>query len=87
MQTYLTSFAIDLPVRPLAGTSLLDDLTQVARNAVARHRQRRLLRQLARRDPRLLRDMGFDPHEVHLAAENTWDEFRPELMLRQAPWI
>ena len=74
----MTTLAITLPVRPLAGRSLRDDLAQLWHNEVARHRHRRLLRQLSRRDPRLVADMGFDPEEVQAAAEGTWDELHPE---------
>ena len=87
MQTHLTAPAIDFPSYPLVGTSLRDDLSQLIGNALARHRHRRLLRKLARRSSHLLRDMGFDPREVQMAAEDSWDEYRPELMLRRAPWI
>lgn len=74
-------------VRPLPGSTLVDDLGQLWRNEMARRERKRLLRGLARRDARLIADMGFDPEEVRRAAEDTWDEFRPELMLRSAPWI
>jgi len=87
MQTHLTAPAIEFPSRPVVGTSFRDDLSQPIGNALARHRHRRLLRRLARRSPRLLRDMGFDPREVQMAAENSWDEYRPDLLLRSAPWI
>ena len=83
----MTDMAFDLSTRPLAGTTFRDDLVQLARNWRARQQQRSLMRQLARRDPRLLADMGLDPCDVRSAVENTWDEFRPERMLRSAPWI
>ena len=83
----MTGLAVELPVRPLAGLTLRDDVAQLLRNAMTRRQHRRLMRQLARRDARLVADMGFDPEDVRAAAEGSWDEFRPELMLRSAPWL
>jgi uncharacterized protein YjiS (DUF1127 family) len=83
----MTTLAISLPVRPLAGASLQDDLRQLARNMAARRQQRRLMRQLARLDARLIADMGFDPQAAREAVENSWDEWHPDRMLRSAPWI
>lgn len=83
----MTTLAMTLPVRHLAGRSLHEDLVQLWRNQLARSRHRRMLRRLARYSPRLIADMGLEAHDVHLAVENSWDEYRPELMLRQAPWI
>lgn len=46
--------------------------------AMRRHRQeRRALVSLSRQDPRLLRDMGFDPEEVYRALDGSWDEVDP----------
>jgi hypothetical protein len=83
----MTTLAITLPVRPLVGRSLHEDLVQLWRNQMARHRHRKLLRKLARYSPRLIADMGGDPEAARLAVENSWDEWHPERMLRSAPWI
>ncbi len=71
--------------RPLSGSTLWADLAQVVRNIVARHRERQLIIALSRRNSRLLDDMGFDPEAIRKAVENSWDEYRPELMSRE-PW-
>ncbi len=42
-----------------------------------RRRQKRDLVRLARVEPRLLRDMGFDPAVVREAVRGTWDEIDP----------
>lgn len=83
----MTSLAITLPVRPLAGRSLRDDLIQLWRNELARRQHRRLLRQLGRRSPRLIADMGFDPDQARATVENSWDEWHPDRLLRSAPWL
>jgi hypothetical protein len=38
--------------------------------------EHRILIDLSRKDPRLLRDMGFDPEEIYDAVANAWDEAR-----------
>ena len=67
---------------PLAGTSLFDDLAQLARNHFARRHRRRLLRGLSRHAPRQLADMGFDPAEIRDAVEGSWDEWHPGRLAR-----
>ncbi len=83
----MTTLAMSLSIRPLAGQSLRSDLVQLWRNQLARHRHRQMLRRLARYSPRLIADMGLETHDVLMAVENSWDEYRPDLMLRPAPWI
>lgn len=83
----MAALALRTMVCPLPGATLRDDFVQLWRNALARRRHRRLLRQLGRLSPRLIADMGFDPDEVLGAAENSWDEWHPDRMLRSAPWI
>lgn len=34
-------------------------------------------RQLSRKEPRLLRDMGFDPSSIRAAVRGSWDEIEP----------
>ena len=47
-------------------------------HAIADWRQkRRDLAKLARLDPRLVTDMGFDPAAIHEAVRNSWDEVEP----------
>jgi uncharacterized protein YjiS (DUF1127 family) len=83
----MTTLTITVPVCPLVGRSLRDDLVQLWRNERARRQQRRLLRGLARLSPRLIADMGIDPDAARAAAEDSWDEWHPDRMLRSAPWI
>jgi hypothetical protein len=60
-------------LRPRLGNGLA-----TFRHAVATAWQRRrALSQLARVEPRLLRDMGFDPAAVRDAARGTWNEIEP----------
>jgi hypothetical protein len=42
-----------------------------------RRRSARALLVLARRDPRLIRDMGLDPEAIRAALEGSWDDMRP----------
>lgn len=71
---------------PLSGATLWGDLAQLFRNIAARHRQRQLIVALSRRNSRLLEDMGFDPEAIRRAVENSWDEYRPELIWRGEAW-
>ena len=71
---------------PLAGTSLVADVTQLIANHRARRERRRLLRGLSRISPRQLVDMGVDPAEVRDAVEGSWDEWHPGCMLRRVTW-
>lgn len=47
-------------------------LVDGARTALARARYRRSIRGLARLQPHLLRDMGFEPEAVYDATEGDW---------------
>lgn len=83
----MAALALRLVAHPLPASSLAGDIVQVWRNEMARRERRRLLRHLSRLDARLIVDMGFDPTEARAVVENSWDELRPELMQRSAPWI
>lgn len=39
--------------------------------------ERRVIVALSRLDPRLIRDMGFDPEQVYETLDGTWDEVDP----------
>ncbi len=83
----MTTLALEIPVCELPGSTFVDDIRQLLRNEIARRQRKHLFRRLSRMSPRLLADMGVDPDEARRAAESSWDELRPDLMLRNAPWI
>ncbi|RCS24497.1 DUF1127 domain-containing protein [Phyllobacterium salinisoli] len=46
--------------------------------AMRRHREeRRELVALSRLGPHIIRDMGFDPEEVYMALNGSWDDIDP----------
>ena len=83
----MSDLVLSLPVRPLPGLTLKDDIVQLVSNAVGRYRHRRLLRRLSRLDARLLIDMGFDPDEIDAAADPVWGPLQPAAGLRSTPWL
>ena len=44
---------------------------------LGRRRERRLMAQLSRLSPHMIRDIGLDPDEVYDAVAGTWDEVVP----------
>lgn len=44
---------------------------------IRRRRQRRLYAELARLPDHIIRDIGFDPDEIHDAVQGTWDDLNP----------
>lgn len=47
--------------------------------------ERQAIVALSRLDPRLIRDMGFDPEQVCEALDGTWDEVDPAISRWQLP--
>jgi uncharacterized protein YjiS (DUF1127 family) len=47
--------------------------------------ERQALIALSRLDPRLIRDLGFDPEQVYEALDGTWDEVDPASLRSQLP--
>lgn len=62
---------------PAIGTGryagLLSAIGAAYGRALQRQRDRRLIAELSRRNPRVLADMGFDPDAIYAAVESTWD--------------
>ncbi|MCT8999002.1 DUF1127 domain-containing protein [Chelativorans intermedius] len=54
--------------------------------AMRLHRQeRRAIVEISRLDPRLIRDMGFDPEQIYEALDGSWDEVDPTGLGRLLP--
>lgn len=63
----------DIPaVRGTESSSPLAAIADGIRTAIARYRYRQTVLCLARFQPHLLRDIGFDPEAVYGAAEGDW---------------
>jgi uncharacterized protein YjiS (DUF1127 family) len=58
------------PVRFSLFTPLLEAWQAYARQV----EEHRTIVRLSRLDPHIIRDMGFDPADIHAALEGTWDE-------------
>ena len=61
-----------VPNRSGAFAGLLKAI-RVWRDTMEEHR---ILVELSRRDPHLIRDMGFEPDAVYHAVDGSWDEVR-----------
>ena len=62
-----------LPIR----TSLFAPFAEAWHTFHRRIEEQRILVSLSRKNPRLLRDMGFEPDEIYDTVRNTWDEVPP----------
>jgi uncharacterized protein YjiS (DUF1127 family) len=66
------------PARRLpARTSVFAPFVEAWRTFRRRIEEHRVLVSLSRKNPRLLRDMGFEPDEIYDTVRNTWDEVPP----------
>ena len=59
-----------------APTGLLAPLLRVWGNVKERVEEHRIVHQLYRLDPHVLRDMGFDPHAIYAAREGAIGEWK-----------
>jgi uncharacterized protein YjiS (DUF1127 family) len=53
---------------------LLTPLLEAWQGYVRQVEEHRTIVRLSRLDPHIIRDMGFDPADLHAALEGTWDE-------------
>ncbi len=57
-----------------ARTGFLSHLIAALRSYRRHVQERRIIVRLSRLDSHLLRDMGFEPADIHAALEGSWDE-------------